>query len=205
MPDTTPYFRTFASYVPLAEGEDFLRENSLALSDIVGSGDRTIFRSLGNMEITQIAILVESSVTTDGGNYWKFNVANAKTGQNLLSEDVTLQNIGNGLVAGVPFLLYPDQNLLVGEGDVLVLQARKVGSAALIPKPLLITDYKILGFSTTTSTSSTTTTSTTTQTTSTSSTSTTSSSTSTTTTITFSSSSSTTTSTTTTSSSTTVT
>ncbi len=163
---------------------------------ITATASKFIFRAPSSVKVTLVSLVADAAVAGLNESYWTFQVLNrTKKNLTLLASAITTQNSGNGgLSSQMNYDLALDQNFYLSQGDVLVLEMTKTGSAPDITELAVIVEYEVGdGPVGDTTTSSSTTTTTTTTTTTSSSTTTTSSSTTTTSTSTTSTSSSTTT------------
>ena len=177
-----------ADYYPgFEDSSDEMQTIQTLIGDITASADQYIFNAKTEVEIKTISLVVDTTIALHADNYYSIQIAKLTGTDNDLLASADTFNKTVAVTADEPYVITPDQNKVLSDGDTLELQLTKVASGANLSNLYVKVEYIVTGKTTTTSTSTTTTTTTSTTTTTTatttsSSTTTTSSSTTTTTT-----------------------
>ncbi len=117
---------------PTAEiAERALRKTSIVYSPgWDGTIQRYIFVAPYDCSIDQIQIVSDTTVVADDINYYTFQIQNLTRAEALLaSAKTTSATGGTAITADAVYPLDPDQNTVIGDGDVIELQVTESGVA----------------------------------------------------------------------------
>ena len=123
-----------------------------SVGDVSATGNKTLLSMPVTGNILAVNILSATATTSTSGNEWDFMLRNTTDSLDLFSSTpgtfTSVGGVGGGveLSATVPLVLVPDQNFLLGAGDVLELQVTKTGSpTSPITRVHATLEYDLLG------------------------------------------------------------
>ncbi len=118
---------------PVAEiAERALKKTSIVRLEGWNSSDqRYIFIAPYDCKIDRVTLLSDTAVSASDTNFYSLQVRNISSSKSLLdNRQTTRATGGSAIVADTAYVLAPDQNEVMLEGEVLELQIIEGGSAA---------------------------------------------------------------------------
>lgn len=97
----------------------------------------------GNIDVVAVDVISSTAIAVNATDKWTFQVTNVTDSTTLLSTAQTTASIGP-IVAGVPYILVPDQNASsIGSGKTFKLTCTKGGSGATMANVLVRLRYRV--------------------------------------------------------------
>ena len=94
-----------------------------------GTAQRYVFVAPYDCKIDQVSVVSDTGVAASDSNYYAFQVQNLTQAESLLAAAKTTKVTGGtAITVDVAYVLDPDQNTVVSDGDVIELQVTETGT-----------------------------------------------------------------------------
>lgn len=114
------------------------------LADLSATETQYIFVAPAACTITEINIVVETTITANDTNYWTVQIRNLTGSNNLLATAQNTKAAGGGtMTADAVWGITPDQNATIASGAVIELQATKFSSGSNWVRAIVTVEYTV--------------------------------------------------------------